>query len=88
MGSIRVLRRETITIDDKTYDTFVVEPDLKDVGGVFRKSPDAKMFLWLTADHRRIPVRIESEVAVGSFIGELVSISQPAETRISMRDTP
>lgn len=86
MGRIKVLRRETVTIDDRTYDTFVVEPDLQDVGGVFRKSPDAKMYLWLTADHRRIPVRIESEVVVGSFVGELISITEAAPPALSMRD--
>ena len=78
MGKIIVIRRETITIDGRTYDTFVVEPDMQDVGGVFNKSPGAKMHVWLTADHRRIPVRIESEVAVGSFVGELISIIEPS----------
>ena len=29
--------------------------------------------LWVSADRRRIPIRIESRVAVGRFVGELVS---------------
>jgi len=29
--------------------------------------------LWVTADKRRIPVKIKSKVVVGSFVGELVS---------------
>jgi hypothetical protein len=51
----------------------LVEPDLKHVGGVFKKSKNAKLRIWVTADARRIPVKIESEVIVGSFVGELVS---------------
>jgi Protein of unknown function (DUF3108). len=29
---------------------------------------------WITRDERRLPVRIQSKVIVGSIIGELVSI--------------
>ena len=57
----------------KTYDTYLIEPDLEHVGGVFEKSEDAIIQLWVTADKRRIPVQIKSEVVVGSFVGELVS---------------
>jgi hypothetical protein len=31
------------------------------------------MKLWITADKRRIPVKIKSKVIVGSFVGELIS---------------
>lgn len=74
IGKAHVVRRETITLDNgDTYDTFLMEPDLSHVGGVFEKSKDAKLQLWVTADQRRIPVRIKSAVVVGSFTGELVS---------------
>lgn len=56
-----------------TYDTYLIEPELKHVGGVFEKSKNAKIQLWVTADKRRIPVKIKSKVVVGSFVGELVS---------------
>lgn len=73
-GVARVIRRETVEVPSGAYDTYLIEPDLKHVGGVFEKSKDAKISLWVTADHRRIPVKIASKVAVGSFVGELVSI--------------
>lgn len=73
MGMAKVLKRERIQVKGADYDTFLVEPDLKDVGGVFEKSKDAKVKIWVTADYRRIPVRFESEVVVGSFVAELVS---------------
>jgi len=74
MGSAVVLKRERIQVKGTDYDTFIIEPDLKDVGGVFEKSKDAKIKIWVTADHRRIPVRFKSKVVVGSFVAELVSV--------------
>ncbi|MBN2124725.1 MAG: DUF3108 domain-containing protein [Deltaproteobacteria bacterium] len=73
MGRAKVLGRERIRIRDREYDTFLVEPGLEDVGGVFEKSEGARVRIWVTADDRRIPVRFESEVLVGSFVAELVS---------------
>lgn len=73
-GVAHVIRRETIQVPSGTYDTYLIEPDLKHIGGVFEKSKDAKISLWVTADYRRIPVKIASKVSVGSFVGELVSI--------------
>ena len=73
VATAMILRRETVRLNGKDYDTYLVEPDLKHVGGVFEKSKDAKIHLWVTADERRIPVKIRSKVAVGYFTGELVS---------------
>ena len=65
--------RQTITIDDKSYDTFLLEPDIKHLSGVFKKSKDANILIWLSADHRRIPVKLSSKVVVGSFTAEMIS---------------
>jgi len=72
VGSAKVLKRETIVVRGKSYDTFLVEPELEHLGGVFEKSKDAKLRIWVTADGTSTPVRIESEVVVGSFVAELV----------------
>jgi hypothetical protein len=74
MGKARQIRRETIQVPAGVFDTVLYEPDVEHLGGVFEKSPGATIELWLTADHRRIPVRIRSKVIVGSFVGELVSM--------------
>ena len=52
-------------------EAFVLEPDIKDLGGVFKKSPDGKIKIFLSADDEKLPLRMESEVAVGSFWAEL-----------------
>ncbi len=74
LGRARVVKREKVTVLSGTYDTYLVEPDLEHIGGVFKKSKDAKLQIWVTADHQRIPVKIRSKVAVGSFVGELMSV--------------
>lgn len=73
IGKATVIRRETITMRGASYDTFLVEPDLEHLGGVFEKKREAKLKIWVTADGTSTPVRIESEVIVGSFVAELVS---------------
>lgn len=71
LGIAHVVRREYIRVPAGRFDTFLIEPDLRHVGGVFEKSPGAKLQLWVTADRRRLPVKLKSKVVVGSFTGEL-----------------
>lgn len=73
-GMARIIGRETISVPGGTYDTFVIEPDLKHVSGVFEKKKGARITIWVTADERRLPVKIASQVAIGSFVGELVAV--------------
>ncbi len=74
VGRATIVGRETIRVEGTSYDTYLVEPELREVGGVFKKSRDAKIQVWVTADERRIPVRLRSKVVVGSFTGDLVSM--------------
>ena len=73
IGKAFVVRKETLTLASGTYDTYLIEPEMRHVGGVFEKSKNAKIQVWVTADKRRMPVKIKSKVVVGSFVGELVS---------------
>ena len=73
IGKAKVIKREKIRVSGKTYDTFLIEPFLEHVGGVFEKSKGAKLQIWVTADERKIPVRLKSKVVVGSFVGTLIS---------------
>jgi hypothetical protein len=75
-GKAYVVKREVIQIGEVNYDTFLVEPELGDIGGVFEKINDAKLQIWVTADNRHIPVRIKSKVAVGSFVAEMTSYNE------------
>ncbi len=78
IGRAKVIRREKIRVPAGEYDTYLLEPELKHIKGVFEKSNDATIQLWITADNRRMPVKIKSKVVVGSFVGELVKVDQNA----------
>ena len=80
----KVVRRETIVVVGRPWPAFLIEPDIRKVGGVFKKSKETRLALWISADERKIPLRVESKVWVGSFIAELIGESpakapEPAE---------
>ena len=73
LGVVRVVKREEIMVQGTRYDTFLLEPDLKHIGGVFEKSKKAKLQLWITSDNRHMLVKVKSKVMVGSFVAELIT---------------
>ena len=79
-SSAEVLRREQIEIGGEQRDAFVLAPNVDDMRGVFAKSEDAHLYIWVSADEDRVPLRIESKVIVGSFYGSLVDHVRPDET--------
>lgn len=74
---IRVSEKVTRNFRFGKMEAYVLEPDIKDLGGVFKKSPDGKIRFFLSADERKLPLRMESEVAVGKFWAELVEVEDP-----------
>lgn len=66
--------------------SFKVNLDIKHLSGVFKKSADAELVVWFSADHRRIPVKVRSKVAVGHFTLELVDYKLPsADTEVAIQ---
>ncbi|MBW2209206.1 MAG: DUF3108 domain-containing protein [Deltaproteobacteria bacterium] len=76
MGYGKVVGRERIKVAGKIYDTFLIEPNLEHIGGIFKKSKNAKLQIWVTADKRRLPVRVRSKIRIGSIVAELVSVER------------
>ncbi len=73
-ANLKVIGRETITLNGRSYDTFLVQPDLKGVNPVFEKEAGAAIQIWVSADEYRIPIKLKSKVRIGSFTGELVDV--------------
>jgi hypothetical protein len=71
-GRLAVRKNQKISVSAGRFDTFLLEPDLKDLGGVFEKDSKAKLKLWVTSDPRHMLVKIKSKVVVGSFVAELI----------------
>jgi len=85
IGRADVTGRETVEVPAGVFDCFVVKPELKHLGGVFKKSPDAELIIWVTADQRKLPVMISSKVAVGRFYAVLTGtgLSEAAVTAVT-----
>lgn len=66
---VQVLRREKITTQSGTFNTIVVKPLMKSEG-IFARQGD--VVIWLTDDDRRIPVKMQTKVAIGSITAILV----------------
>jgi len=77
-GTVSILARELVETPAGTFRTVLVEPHIEGIGGIFRKSPGARVLIWLTDDRCRRPVKLQSEVVVGSFTAELEKIVPPA----------
>lgn len=73
MIKVRTGKTEKIRVPAGTYKAMGTIPEMKDLSGVFKKSPEGILRIWYSADSRKIPVRISSKVVVGSFTARLVS---------------
>ncbi len=78
-SKVRVVGEEEVTVPAGTFQTIHFEADLSDAGGVFAKSKNTKMNIWVTTDRRHIPVKITTKVVVGSFTGELICMEGVAQ---------
>ena len=73
MIKVRTGKVEKVRVPAGTYKAMGTIPEMKDLSGVFKKSPDGILRIWYSADSRKIPVKISSKVIVGSFNARLVS---------------
>lgn len=75
---LHVAEVETITVPAGTFRAVPITVEVEHLGGVFRKSRNASILFWISQDARRLPLRMASKVAVGSFRADLASFLQPA----------
>ncbi|MFW6354117.1 MAG: DUF3108 domain-containing protein [Verrucomicrobiota bacterium] len=78
LTEVEVVKRERRRFKSGRQHAILLEPNIKDLGGVFRKSDDASVRFWFSDDERQLPLRMESSVAVGKFWAELVEIERTA----------
>jgi len=69
---VQVLRKERISSVMGDVNTIVIKPLMKSEG-IFNRKGD--LYIWLTDDEKRVPVRMQTKVAVGSITATLVSIT-------------
>ncbi|PKL52596.1 MAG: DUF3108 domain-containing protein [Nitrospira bacterium HGW-Nitrospira-1] len=66
---VQVLRKEKIKTNLGEFDTVVIKPMMRSEG-IFNRKGD--MYIWLTDDLKRIPVKMQTKAAVGSITATLV----------------
>ncbi|MBI5100770.1 MAG: DUF3108 domain-containing protein [Nitrospirae bacterium] len=67
-AEVQVLRKERITGPSGEVDTFVIRPIMKSEGIFYRKG---EMLIWVTADEKKVPVRMKAQVKIGSVTADL-----------------
>lgn len=68
-AGVNVLRKEKIELPETgEIDTIVVQPVLKSEG-LFQSKGD--ILIWLTDDENRVPIKVETKVAVGNVVAKL-----------------
>ncbi len=68
---VNVKRRETVKVAAGRFDCYVLEPIMRQPGIFVTKGK--KVEVWITADERRMPVKMRSEVVIGHVAAELVN---------------
>ena len=70
-AKVKIIGPEKIKIGDKIYETILVEPDLGEMRGIFRKEEGAKLQIWLSAATHQTVLRIKTKIKHGTFIADL-----------------
>ena len=69
---VRVLGRQQLEVAAGTFNTIVIEPLVKE-GGLIKT--EGRIVVWLTDDDRKIPIRVNTKVVIGSIDTELKEYS-------------
>lgn len=70
---VQVLGRERISTPAGEFDTVLIKPLLK-FEGIFQRKGD--LYVWLTDDNRKMPVRMKSKIKIGSVYAELLEYNK------------
>ena len=73
---IRIGKKEKIRVPFGTFTANSATPEMKNLSGVFKKSPKGMLKVWYSCDEKRLPLLIKSKVVVGSFTAKLRKVSK------------
>ena len=79
---VRVLGRQQLEVAAGTFNTVVVEPLVRE-GGLIKS--EGRIVVWLTDDERKIPIRVNTKVVIGSIDTELkgyTGVKGPVRSRV------
>ena len=76
IGRAIIAKEQFLAVPAGRYETFVMEPELKHAGGVFKESKNPSLRIWFSKGPERQIVKIKGKVAVGSFSANLVAVEK------------
>ena len=66
--AVKYKGRQRIEVDAGTFDCIIVEPLITE-GGLFKS--EGRILLWITDDDRKMPVRVRTEIPIGTVESDL-----------------
>lgn len=79
---VKFLGRQELDVAAGTFKSIVVEPLVKE-GGLFKS--EGRIVIWLTDDERKIPIRVNTKVVIGSIdveLREYSGLAGPVRSRV------
>lgn len=70
---VHVVGQETVGVPAGRFQAWRLEPETGDLRGVFQRSRNSRLEVWLADDPMRTPIQMRGSVRVGTFAGELVT---------------
>lgn len=72
--AVEIVKRERVRVPAGEFDCFLVEPRLIPGAGIFKAT--GKLYVWLTADEKKIPVLMRSKIVIGSVEARMTSVNR------------
>ncbi len=69
--NVRFEGREVVDVAAGKFKTFVLKPELKE--GFTTKTSD--VYIWMSDDERKIPVKVKMQIVIGALVAELTQYS-------------
>jgi hypothetical protein len=72
---VNIGKRDVIEVEGKMYDTIEITPNMEmldKLNKVVKKSDHPRLKVWVTADEKKIPIKIRTKVGIISFDFDLV----------------
>lgn len=79
--AVKVLAREKVTVKAGTFDCLKVQQVLMG-DGLFKS--EGELFIWLTADDRKIPIQMKSRIFIGSISAQMEHYTPPRSMRLPL----
>jgi hypothetical protein len=72
--AVKVLKRETVKVKAGKFDCFKIQPIILGEG-LFKAK--GEIFVWITADERRIPIKMKSKIFIGAIDANMIEYIPP-----------